>query len=229
MQFYEFEGKNVEEAIMSATKTLNVSRDELNYEVLEPGSAGIFGIVGGRKAKVKVWLKRDEEEERKKELPLKMAKLVTETILNMVSKGKVEVEAEMTDGSISLNVTGEDAGVLIGKNGQTLDALQYILNRIVNRQLEKKVLVVVDIENYRKRRRESLVEMAKKMAEKAKRLRRPVSTNPMSARDRRIIHLALKDDRQLETKSKGEGLLKKVVIYPKLRSQNRRQERARQQ
>lgn len=228
MQVYEFEGKNQEEALNIAMKTLNATKDELAYEVLEPGSAGIFGIVGGRKAKIKVWLKKDEEEERKKELPLKLAKMMTETILNMVSKGKVEVTAEMSDSSISLNVTGEDAGVLIGKNGQTLDALQYILNRMVNKQLEKKVLLVIDIENYRKRKRESLIELAKKMAEKAKKLRKPVSTNPLSARDRRIIHLALKDDRQLETKSKGEGLLKKVVIYPRLKNNTRRQERVKQ-
>lgn len=223
MQFYEFEGKNQEEALNIAMKTLNATKEEIGYEVLEPGSAGIFGIVGGRKAKIKVWLKKEEEDERKKELPLKIAKIMTETILSMISKGKVEVTAEMTDSSISLNATGGDAGVLIGKNGQTLDALQYLLNKMVNKQLEKKVLVVLDIESYRKRKRESLIELAKRMAEKAKKLRKPVSTNPLTARDRRIIHLALKEDKQLETKSKGEGLLKKVVIYPKLRANTRRQ------
>jgi spoIIIJ-associated protein len=145
----------------------------------------------------------------------------------MITKGKFEILADAKDSSISLNVSGEDAGILIGKNGQTLDALQYVLNRMVNKHLEKKVLIVVDIENYRKRKREGLIELAKKMGERAKKTRKPVSTNLLNARDRRVIHLALKDDRELETKSRGEGLLKKVVIYPKPRNSQRNTGRSR--
>jgi len=225
MQFYEFEGKNQEDAIANAMKTLNVSREELNVEVLEPGSAGIFGIVGGKKAKIRVWLKRDEEEKKKKELPLKTAKEMLEQILGMVTKGRLEISGHVSDSIVSLDVKGDDAGILIGKNGQTLEALQYVLNRMVNKQLEKKVLVVVDIENYRQRRKEGVTQMAKRMGEKAKKLKKPVATALLNAKDRRVIHLALKDDRELETKSKGEGTLKRVVIYPRLRN---KQERSKQ-
>jgi len=222
MQFYEFEGKNQEDAVNNAMKTLNVTREELNVEVLEPGSAGIFGIVGGKKAKIRVWLKRDEEEAKKKELPLNRAKEMLQQILALVTKGRLEISGNISDSIVSLDVKGDDAGILIGKNGQTLEALQYVLNRMVNKHLEKKVLVVVDIENYRKRRKEGLTQMAKRMGEKAKKLKKPVSTSLLNAKDRRVVHLALKDDRELETKSKGEGVLKRVVIYPKFRNRQER-------
>ncbi len=221
MQVYEFEGKNPEDAINNAMKALNVTADEMNVEIIEPGSAGIFGIVGGRKAKIKVTLKREEREAMEQRRPLELAKEMLNHILNIVAKGRVRIEAELLDGSVSLSVFGEEAGILIGRNGQTLDALQYLLNKMVNKSLEKKVFVVLDIEDYKKRRKESLTQMAKRMGEKAKRLKKPMSTNLLNARDRRLIHLALKDDRELETKSKGDGTMKKVIIYPRLRHGSR--------
>ena len=96
-----------------------------------------------------------------------------------------------------------------------MDALQFIVNKIVNKAIEKRVNIVVDSENYRKRRKESLVQLALKMGDKAKRIRKPVTTNPLNPHDRRIVHLALKEDERLDTRSRGEGLLKKVVIIPR--------------
>ena len=105
--------------------------------------------------------------------------------------------------------------LLIGRKGKTLDALQFIVNKIVNKALEKKVRVAVDSENYRQRREDSLTQLALRMGDKAKRIKKPVTMNPLNPRDRRIVHLALKEDDNLDTRSRGEGLLKKVVIIPK--------------
>ncbi len=125
------------------------------------------------------------------------------------------VYAEQTDGKIALRIEGDKSGLLIGRRGKTLDALQYIVNKIVNKALDKKTYVVVDSENYRKRREESLTQLALNMGDKAKKIMKPVSTNLLNPHDRRIVHLTLKEDDNLDTKSRGEGLLKKVVIIPK--------------
>ncbi len=215
MQEFEFEGKTTEEAIEKACQELQVSRDEIEVEVLEPGSAGIFGIVGTRKAKIKVILKKEEEEIFPEEdNGLAVAKQALEEILALIPM-ETKVEGRSEDGTIMLNVEGDKSGLLIGRKGKTLDALQFIVNKIVNKNLGRRVQVVVDVENYRQRRRDSLIQTALKLADKAKRIGKPVTTNPLNPRDRRIVHLALKDDPDLDTKSRGEGLLKKVVIIPK--------------
>jgi spoIIIJ-associated protein len=129
----------------------------------------------------------------------------------------VSVQAAATDGKIILNIDGDKSGLLIGRKGKTLDALQFIVNKIVNKAMERKMNVVVDSENYRKRRQESLIQLAHKVADKAKRIKKPVATNPLNPHDRRIIHLALKEDNDLDTKSRGDGLLKKVLVIPRNR------------
>ncbi len=215
MEEYEFEGKTTDEAIEKACNQLNLSKDEMEIEVIEPGSAGIFGIVGTRKAKIKVIVKSTEEEQAEtEEDELEVAKKTLQDILGLIPMDTT-VEARTEDGKILLNIEGDKSGLLIGRKGKTLDALQFIVNKIVNKALAKRVQVVVDAENYRQRRRDSLIQMALKMGDKAKRIRKPVTTAPLNPRERRIIHLALKDDNALDTKSRGEGLLKKVVIIPK--------------
>ncbi len=115
---------------------------------------------------------------------------------------------------ILLNIKGDGSGLLIGRKGQTLDALEYLINKIVHKDAEDKKRIVVDTENYRSRREESLVRLAQRLGEKAKRLGRPVTISPMSAHDRRIIHLALEQDKTLRTRSTGTGLYRKIVISP---------------
>ncbi|HSO71842.1 MAG TPA: RNA-binding cell elongation regulator Jag/EloR, partial [Thermodesulfobacteriota bacterium] len=115
---------------------------------------------------------------------------------------------------ISLIIEGEDAGLLIGKQGQTLEALQYLVTKILSKQTKKKPRVVIDIESYRERHKQSLIELALKQGAKAKRIGKPVTLNPMNAHDRRIVHLALQQDKAIKTKSRGEGLYKKIIIYP---------------
>ncbi|MBW1798825.1 MAG: KH domain-containing protein [Deltaproteobacteria bacterium] len=126
----------------------------------------------------------------------------------------VTLRAQNTDGTIALDIEGDKSGLLIGRKGRTLDALQFIVNKIVNKTLQKRVQVVVDSENYRQRRKEFLVQMALKMGDKANKTRKPVSTNLLNPHERRIVHMALRDDERLETRSRGEGLLKKVIIMP---------------
>jgi spoIIIJ-associated protein len=233
MQTFEFEGKTTEEAIEEASRELNTPVEELEIDILEPGSAGIFGLVGGKKARIKVSMEtqttRDEETEiidtnhaesetvepdSQDETELIFAKEVLENILSRIPVD-TSVNSQRVNGNIALNIEGDKSGLLIGRKGKTLDALQFIVNKIANKASDKKVRVVVDSENYRKRQEESLVEMALEMGEKAKKIQKPVATNLLNPHERRIIHLALKPDGALNTKSKGDGLLKKVVIIPK--------------
>jgi len=229
METYEFEGKTTEEAIQNAARELNLPVEELNIDVLEPGSAGIFGLVGGRKAKIKVTLKppselEEEEEEEEPEAGVRkeepqendvtFAKRTLEEILALIPV-EATIAASRGEGGINLRIQGDRSGLLIGRKGKTLDALQFLVNRIVSKALDKKIDVVIDSENYRRRREDSLTQLALKMGDKAKRIKKPVTTNPMNPHDRRLVHLALKDDEHLETRSRGEGLLKRVVIIPK--------------
>jgi spoIIIJ-associated protein len=229
METYEFEGKTTEEAIQNAARELNLPEEELNIDVLEPGSAGIFGLVGGRKAKIKVTLKppselEEEEEEEEPEAGVRkeepqendvtFAKRTLEEILALIPV-EATIAASRGEGRINLRIQGDRSGLLIGRKGKTLDALQFLVNKIVSKALDKKIDVVIDSENYRRRREDSLTQLALKMGDKAKRIKKPVTTNPMNPHDRRLVHLALKDDQHLETRSRGEGLLKRVVIIPK--------------
>jgi spoIIIJ-associated protein len=138
-----------------------------------------------------------------------------EKILALIPMEETTVRAEHVDGSIVLSIEGDKSGLLIGRKGRTLDALQFIVNKIVNKTLESRARVVVDSENYRERRREFLVQMAVSMGEKAKKTQRPVGTNLLNPHDRRIVHLALREDDELSTKGKGDGVLKKVIILPR--------------
>ena len=235
MEHFEFQGKTTEEAIENASRELNVPEEDIDIDVIEPGSPGIFGIVGGKKAKIRVTVRGLVKAQAEKELglakevydpSLKLHEkdeeenglgLAKETLENILALIPVEttVNAEQLDGKIALNIEGDKSGLLIGRKGKTLDALQFIVNRIVNKALERRVRIVVDSENYRQRRQESLTQLALRMGEKAKKIRKPVSTNPLNPHDRRIIHITLKEDSRLDTRSSGEGLLKKVVIIPK--------------
>ncbi|HPD56638.1 MAG TPA: RNA-binding cell elongation regulator Jag/EloR [Smithellaceae bacterium] len=141
------------------------------------------------------------------------AKEILEGILRRMStQGKVSVSE--TAEKIILNIEGGDSGLLIGKRGQNLDALQYILNKAVNKSNNGKKIITVDSEEYRKRREESLLDLAEKVRQKVKKTRKPVSLGHMSAHDRRIIHMALQEDAALTTKSRGEGEYRKLVVIP---------------
>jgi spoIIIJ-associated protein len=250
METYEFEGKTDQDAIENACRQLELTKDQMDIVILEPGSAGIFGLVGSRKAKIKVTIKQKEPQSveevaveevaiekteevtvasedvplatdpettapNTREEEIAIAKEALENILALIPMEGITVTGKLEDGSVNLNIDGDKTGLLIGRKGKTLDALQFIVNKIVNKSLEKRSRVIVDSENYRLRRQEFLVQMALKMGDKAKKIKRPVATNLLNPHDRRIVHLALRDDDELGTKGKGEGILKKVVIIPK--------------
>ncbi|MBW2649319.1 MAG: KH domain-containing protein [Deltaproteobacteria bacterium] len=124
------------------------------------------------------------------------------------------VEAEENGDHIILNIEGDGDGLLIGRGGQTLDAIQYLTGKVLNKNGNGGKRIIVDTENYRKKREENLTALAEKLGEKAKRIRRPVTVNPMNAHDRRIIHMALQNDSDLITRSRGEGAFRKIIIVP---------------
>jgi len=207
MNFVEFEGKDPEEAIANACAYFQSSQDKLEIEIVTLGSSGLFGLLGGKKAKIRAALKEEEVD------LVPLAREILSDILTHMQEA-CTINAVQEGDQIKLAIEGEDAGLLIGKQGQTLEALQYLVSKILAKKSRKKPRVVIDIESYRERHTQSLVEMAQRYGDKAKRLGKPVSLTPMNAHDRRIVHLALQTDRDLKTKSRGEGLYKKVIIYP---------------
>lgn len=207
MEYQEFEGKTTEEAIEQACTHFQVPAEELDIEIVTLGSSGIFGL-GSRKAKIRA-ARREELEPSL----LLMAQETLEKLLQWMHE-PAKVTAFLEDDRITLGIETDDAGLLIGKQGQTLEALQYLVTKILAKQTRKKVRVLLDVESYRARHNESLAHMAMKNGEKAKRSGKPVTLNPMNPHDRRIVHMALQDDKELKTMSRGEGLYKKVIIFP---------------
>jgi spoIIIJ-associated protein len=177
----------------------------LEIEILSVGSPGIFGL-GGKKAKIRVFKRQEPEEDM-----LPRAREILEQVLTKMHE-PATVTASYEEDRISLIVSTDDAGLLIGKQGQTLDALQYLVTKMLAKQTKKKVRIAIDVEAYRARHNEALTLLAKKNGEKVKRSGKPVTLNPMNPYDRRIVHMALQGDKYLKTISRGEGLYKKVVI-----------------
>jgi len=220
----EIEAKSVEEAMERICEELGKKREELEFEVIEEKARGIFGLMGNKRVKVRGSLKetQPEQEERPAAAPargedaLSYAKTVLERILAEITVPS-QVQGRVDGETIYLDIKGDGTGLLIGRHGQTLDAIQYIVGRIVGKQLGEKKVIVIDTERYRERRRENLERLSRQMGEKAKGTGRPVSLQLMSASDRRIVHLALKHDRDLETRSEGEGSMKSIKIIPRKR------------
>lgn len=299
MPVIEFEGKTTEEAIETACSHLHLPKDEIKFEIISTGSGGIFGLLTGKKARIRVTVEektssrspqtgkieetgagtsdavesaadqpkpavekpgretkkgetpegrkprpldqKSSQPERKEEEPrppagqalrpstlpgpdeefyegpedeaMKFSREVLEGILS-----RMPVEAEVTVSRINdriiLNIDGGNRGLLIGKKGATLDSFQFLVNKIVNREKKERNHIIVDTGEYRKRRHDSLMALSLRLADKARRINRPVSINALSAQERRIIHLSLKDEKGVTTRSKGEGSYKRVVIIP---------------
>jgi spoIIIJ-associated protein len=222
MKSVETEGKTLEEAISKACEELKASREDLEIEVLTNGSSGFLGLVGGKRAQIRATLKEiAPAAEEGTGLPSGTpsqgaAETAKKTLQDLLALLGIEAGVDLKEEPerILLNIKGDGSGLLIGRKGQTLDALEYLINKIVHKDAEDKKRIVVDTENYRSRREESLVRLAQRLGEKAKRLGRPVTISPMSAHDRRIIHLALQDDKILRTRSSGTGLYRKIIISP---------------
>ena len=217
MKSLETSGRTVEEAIQKALETLNLSREEVEVTVVKEGKHGILGL-GAEEATVRV-----EPLTGALENIDDMAKEVLETLLaRMGVTASVACQTKPRPGGgegagdvIALDVTGDDLGILIGRRGQTLSSLQYIVRLIVAHQTQARVPIVIDVEGYKQRRYEALQALAQRMAEQVKTRGRPFTLEPMLAYERRIIHLALADDPDVTTESVGEGETRKVVIMPR--------------
>lgn len=207
MEFLEFEGKTTEEAIENAAAHFQAPPEELEIEIVSVGSPGIFGL-GGRKARIRAARRAEPEDDL---LPL-AREILEQVLAKMQEPGTVTATQE--EDRINLLIATADAGLLIGKQGQTLDALQYLVTKMVAKQTRRKVRIAIDVEAYRARHHEALALLAQKYGEKVKRSGRPITLNPMNPYDRRIVHMALQEDKDLKTISRGEGLYKKVVISP---------------
>ena len=206
MEFIEVSAKTVNDAITEACQKLTVTSDKLEYEVVEEGSTGFLGI-GSRPAIIKARVKSSVEDTAKDFL-----KDVFDAMdLTVV----VDVKYDEEDSSMEIDLSGDEMGVLIGKRGQTLDSLQYLVSLVVNKNVENYIRVKVDTENYRQRRKETLENLAKNISYKVKRTKRPVSLEPMNPYERRIIHSALQNDKYVTTHSEGDEPYRHVVVVLK--------------
>ena len=213
--------KNVDEAILQASMQLGVSRDRLQYEVVEKGSAGILGgLIGAKPAVIRATKIETIDE--------KAADFLHDVFGAMGISVDVESKLNEEEKELEINLSGDEMGILIGKRGQTLDSLQYLVSLVVNKESEDYLRVKLDTENYRERRKETLETLAKNIAYKVKRTRRSVSLEPMNPYERRIIHSALQNDKYVFTRSEGEEPFRHVVIALKReeRTERRRSPRA---
>lgn len=204
MEYIEVSAKTVEDAISEAAIKLEVPSDKIEYEVITEGSTGFLGLIGSKPAVIKA-RKKFNLLDHTKDFLARMFKA-----MNVDVNSTVDYDEE----SRTMNIVfdGEDMGLLIGKRGQTLDSLQYLVSLVVNKESEEYIHVKVDTENYRQRRKETLENLAKNIAYKVKRTKRSVSLEPMNPYERRIIHSALQNDKYVTTHSEGEEPFRRVVV-----------------
>lgn len=283
--FLDFDGKSVEQAVDKACQELHVSKEKLAYDIISYGSTGIFGLVGTKKALIRVFppepqnggdgggslsgasesagsdIEAPDNAAGNAPDPDKDNRSAINALIDEAFGGSVEsagtgeddgvpVSAEsppvVTDEAISvaenllsrilallspeaefsvhrdpdqcrITISGGDAAVLIGRKGQTLEAMQYLVDKALNKQCGKGFRVVIDVEGYLETRRNELTELSTKLAEKARRSGKPTTMNLMNAHDRRIVHLALKHNKSVRTQSVGDGYYRKLMILPKRR------------
>lgn len=214
MEYKEFSAKTVDDAITAACQEYLVTSDKLDYEVVEEGSSGFLGI-GSKPAVIKAKVKEETPETIKKDI-CEVAKNFLKEVFNAMDMAVVvDVKYDEAENNMDVDLSGDDMGVLIGKRGQTLDSIQYLLSLVINKNMEDYIRVKVDTENYRQRRKETLENLAKNIAYKVKRTKRPVSLEPMNPYERRIIHSALQNDKYVTTHSEGEEPFRRVVVSMK--------------
>lgn len=253
----EFEGRNIDAAVENACQKLGKSKSELKYEVVSYGSTGIFGLVGVKKAKIRVRRPLEEKPVKIQEKPvdipdhdllfstadpeqididrtleqtasntiqkpqhleqdsLNMAKNILQNMVDLITvDASVSVE-EREPQSLFFDIKGGNSAVLIGKRGQTLEAIQYLIEKIINTHVNERVRVQVDVEGYLNNKTESMQRLAKRLSQKAKKSGKPVTIGQLNSQDRRIIHTVLKNDHGVRTQSVGDGTYRKLVIFPK--------------
>lgn len=206
MDYIEVSAKTVSEAITEACQKLGVTSDKLDYTVVDEGSSGFLGI-GSKPATIKAAVMMTEVS-----LEDKAKAFLNDVFAAMNMTVVVEVSYNENEKNMDIDLSGDEMGILIGKRGQTLDSLQYLVSLVVNKEVDDYIRVKVDTENYRQRRKETLENLAKNIAFKVKKTRRSVSLEPMNPYERRIIHSALQNDKYVVTHSEGEEPFRRVVV-----------------
>ena len=231
MMFVEKSAKTIEDAVKSALEELKAGMEDVDVEVLEQPSKGIFGIIGSKQAKVKVTLKekkapvKELEKSFEKKLENKEIRVIDYTFEKEKAKKflrevlesmdiKAEIRLKDTKEGLYINLAGPKMGVIIGRRGQTLDSLQYLVSLVVNKDKERDsfVKVILDTEDYRKKREETLQRLAKRLAERVQKTGKRVELEPMNPYERRIIHSTLQEFDDVKTFSEGEEPYRKVII-----------------
>jgi spoIIIJ-associated protein len=249
--FIEFEAKNVELAVTKACEVLKIPRDQLKHEVLSFGATGIFGLVGIKKARIRVSAQdiqkcgavpcsgensatpADESvgstavQDDPQKTDSKCSATASSALLDSVEHGRLvlqklvdsvtsnaEIVVKSSSQQIVYTIRGGNSAALIGKRGQTLEAIQYLLKKMVNKSSGNRTRISVDIEGYFSKRQDDLQKQASRIAEKVCQNGKPVVIGKFNPQDRKIIHIALKNDQRVKTQSMGEGYLKKIVVLP---------------
>jgi spoIIIJ-associated protein len=203
MRFVEATGKTVDEALKNALYELKITEDKVEIEILDSGNRGFLNLIGARPAKIKLKIKRDYMYEAEK--------FIIDVLNSMKVKAEVQIKEE--NNIIKVSLVGDDMGILIGYRGETLDSLQYLISLVINKGHEADYKrVVLDTENYRLKREETLKRLARKIADKVKRTSRAVKLEPMNPYERRVIHSALQNDLDINTYSEGEEPFRRVVV-----------------
>jgi spoIIIJ-associated protein len=205
MRFVEKRGRSVEEAVALGLEELGAGQEDVNIEILEEASKGLFGILGLKGARVKITLKETRAEVAER--------FVSEVVSAMGFESTHESKIE--EGYLFINVRGRDLGSLIGRRGQTLNALQYLVNLAAAKGTVGTERVVLDVEGYRIKREQTLRALAQRLADKVRRFGQSIMLEPMSAQERRIVHTTLQNNPYVMTKSEGEEPFRKVIIYAK--------------
>jgi spoIIIJ-associated protein len=211
MKSVEISARTVDEAVEQALKELNTEREQVKIEVLDEGAKGLFGLLGSKQARVIVSLVGENKQAEKEETACNFLAGLLEKL-----GAKAEIDkSQDEDGNVILEISGDNLGMIIGRRGQMLDAMQYLVNVVANRQGGDWVRFILDAEGYRRRREEALRGLALRTAERVKAQGKRAVLEPMNAAERRIIHMALAEEKGIETHSEGDDPYRRVVIAPK--------------
>lgn len=209
----EIEGKTIEEAIKDGLEKLGTTRDKVEIKILDEGTSGLFGLMGSKPSRVRLITAEEGQADYTK--AQEKAKEILGNILKLMKFDVKEIHSAMLTGRIFVNIKSDDSSLIIGKSGQTLEAFEHIVNLMLHADPATRVKVTLDTENYRLKQEERLQSNALKAAAQVKKSGKPYRMDPMPSKDRRLIHMFLKDDPEIETTSEGEGAFRKIVIQPK--------------
>lgn len=209
MKVLEFDGKSVEDALRKASQQLGVDDyDDLKYEVIEEGKTGIFGFGVSKSAKIRVFCSDNLAD-----IGDDSREIITRLLEKMEINGKVK-DLKESESKVYIELESDQSGLLIGKKGKTLEALQFMVNLMVNTKTDSDKKIILDIEDYRAKREKALRKLSQEIAQKVISTGKPWTMEPMNPFERRLVHLSLQNDSRVTTKSEGQGIYRKVKVLP---------------